>query len=67
LNGTKRWIGNGNRDLLVVWAKNNGNKNVEGFIIENKWKGVKSEVIKYKLPLRSVQNCHITFDNVEIP
>jgi acyl-CoA oxidase len=64
LNGTKRWIGNGNRDLLVVWAKNNANKNVEGFIIENKWKGVKSEVIKYKLPLRSVQNCHITFDNV---
>ena len=42
LNGTKRWIGNGNRDLLVVWAKNNTNKNVEGFLIENKWQGVKS-------------------------
>jgi len=22
LNGNKRWIGNGNGDLLVVWAKN---------------------------------------------
>jgi alkylation response protein AidB-like acyl-CoA dehydrogenase len=22
LNGTKRWIGSGNRDLLVFWAKN---------------------------------------------
>ncbi len=22
LNGNKRWIGNGNRDLLVVWARN---------------------------------------------
>lgn len=22
LNGTKRWIGNGNRDLLIVWARN---------------------------------------------
>lgn len=22
LNGNKRWIGNGNRDLLIVWARN---------------------------------------------
>lgn len=22
LNGDKRWIGNGNRDIMVVWAKN---------------------------------------------
>ena len=22
LNGNKRWIGNGNRDILIVWAKN---------------------------------------------
>lgn len=22
LNGTKRWIGNGNRDILIVWARN---------------------------------------------
>jgi acyl-CoA oxidase len=22
LNGNKRWIGNGNGDLLIVWAKN---------------------------------------------
>jgi acyl-CoA oxidase len=22
LHGTKRWIGNGNRDLLIVWAAN---------------------------------------------
>lgn len=26
LNGNKRWIGNGNRDLLVVWARNQDNK-----------------------------------------
>ena len=28
LNGTKRWIGNGNRQLLIVWARNIENKNV---------------------------------------
>lgn len=22
INGTKRWIGNGNRDILIVWARN---------------------------------------------
>lgn len=22
LYGTKRWIGNGNRDLLIIWARN---------------------------------------------
>jgi alkylation response protein AidB-like acyl-CoA dehydrogenase len=22
LNGVKRWMGNGNKDLLIVWAKN---------------------------------------------
>ena len=22
INGVKRWIGNGNRDLLVIWARN---------------------------------------------
>lgn len=25
LNGNKRWIGNGNRDYLIVYAKNNDN------------------------------------------
>lgn len=65
LHGTKRWIGNGNRDLLIVWAKNTENKKVEGFIVENKnVEGLTSQVIKYKLPLRIVQNCHITLDNV---
>lgn len=65
INGVKRWIGNGNRDLLVVWARNNENNNVEAFIVENKKvTGLTSEVIKYKLPLRVVQNCHITFNNM---
>lgn len=32
LNGVKRWMGNGNKDLLIVWAKKE-NKLVEGFIL----------------------------------
>jgi len=33
LNGTKRWIGNGNRDILIIWARNSENNNVEAFIV----------------------------------
>lgn len=65
INGTKRWIGNGNRDLLVVWARNTESKEVEAFIVENKnVKGMTSEPIQNKLAMRIVQNCHITFDNM---
>ena len=57
LTGNKRWIGNGNKDLVVVWARNKENNKIEAFIVEMKWKGVTSEVIQNKASLRIVQNC----------
>ena len=67
INGIKRWIGNGNKDLLVAWAKNTENKKVEGYILEtNGLKGWSSEVIKNKIGLRIVQNCHITLNDVVV-
>ena len=54
INGVKRWIGSGNKDLLVTWAKNTETKNVEAFILEKGVKGWNSEVIKNKLALRVV-------------
>ena len=67
INGTKRWIGNGNRDLLAVWARNTETEQVEAFLIENKKvQGLTSTVMKNKLAMRMVQNCHINFDNVVI-
>lgn len=33
LNGTKRWIGNGNQDYLAIWARNKDNKNVECYVL----------------------------------
>ena len=68
LNGNKRWIGNGNRDIVVVWARNTENKKIEAFIVPIKNNpGFTSEVIKNKLALRIVQNCQLRFDNVFIP
>lgn len=55
LNGNKRWIGNGNKDIMVVWAKDLDNhKNTEAFIVDLTSKGIKIEVIKNKLALRIV-------------
>ena len=60
-------MGNANRDLLVVFARNE-NKNVEGWILEthDNPKGWKSEVIKNKLGFRIVQNCEVTLNDVEV-
>ena len=33
IKGNKRWIGNGDRDLLVAWARNTSNKNVEAYVL----------------------------------
>ena len=67
LNGNKRWIGNGDKDLLVVWARNTENKKIEAFILNMKTPGVTTQAIKHKLPLRMVQNCQIYFRNVVVP
>lgn len=53
--------------MVIIWAKNTETKKVEGFIVENKnAPGMTAQVIKYKLPLRVVQNCHITLNNVVV-
>ena len=67
ISGKKRWIGNGNQNFNVVWARNTQNKKVEAFIVENNREGVTYEVIKHKLALRIVQNCEISFKDVFIP
>jgi acyl-CoA oxidase len=59
INGKKRWIGNGNGGILVVWARNETTKQVEGFIVETKNNGVTAVPIQRKLALRVVQNCDI--------
>ena len=67
LNGNKRWIGNANKDVMVVFAKNEQSLEVECFFIDLKQEGVKREAIKRKMALRPVQNMQLWFDNVKIP
>jgi glutaryl-CoA dehydrogenase len=68
LNGQKKWIGNATwGDLTIVWARDLGDNQVKGFIVENKTPGFKAEKIQHKMGLRVVQNALITMENCPVP
>ncbi|MDQ0278648.1 glutaryl-CoA dehydrogenase [Arthrobacter silviterrae] len=67
LNGTKRWIGNGTFcNHMLLWAKDADTGEVRGFILDGSLPGVERTKIEHKIALRTVQNAHITLDNVRV-
>lgn len=61
LNGAKRWIGNATfADLVVIWAKDEGDGQVKGFVVEKGTPGFTATKMEKKLALRIVQNADIT-------
>jgi len=45
LNGNKRWIGNGNKDFLIVYGnlkEQNQKNNIVGVIVDGKSSGLKA-------------------------
>jgi glutaryl-CoA dehydrogenase len=68
LNGRKRWIGLGSvADLVVVWARNTEDGQVNGFVVEKGSPGYQARVIEGKVSLRSVWQAEITLGNVRVP
>ncbi|MBT2520823.1 acyl-CoA dehydrogenase family protein [Arthrobacter sp. ISL-28] len=68
LNGAKRWIGNGTFcDYMLVWARDEADGAIRGFIVDARLPGVSRTRIENKIALRTVQNADIRFDNVRIP
>ena len=68
LNGRKRWIGLGTvADLIVVWARNTEDGQVNAFVVEKGSPGYQAEVIQGKVSLRSVWQADITLDEVRVP
>lgn len=69
LNGQKKWIGNATwGDVTIVWARDEADNQVKGFIVENKkTPGFKTEKIEGKLGLRVVQNALITMEDCRVP
>ncbi|MCU1519305.1 MAG: acyl-CoA dehydrogenase domain protein [Pseudarthrobacter sp.] len=67
LNGAKRWIGNGTFcDHLLVWARDEADGSVRGFIVDAALPGVSRRRIEHKIALRTVQNADIVFTNVRV-
>jgi alkylation response protein AidB-like acyl-CoA dehydrogenase len=69
LNGQKRWIGNAPWcDISIVWARDVGDNQVKGFIVENKTTpGFSVEKIQTKIALKVVQNGQITLTDCVVP
>ncbi|GAA0579631.1 acyl-CoA dehydrogenase family protein [Paractinoplanes ferrugineus] len=68
LNGRKRWIGNATfADLIVVWARDEADDQVKGFVVAGDAPGCTATKIENKIALRMVQNADITLVDVRVP
>jgi len=68
LNGQKKWIGNATfSDVTVIWARDEADNQVQGFLVEKGTPGFRAEKIKNKIALRVVQNALITLEDCRVP
>ena len=67
LNGTKKWIGNGTiADVVVVWARDEADRKVKGFLVENGTSGYDARKIEGKGSLRAVWQAEINLRDVRV-
>ena len=60
LNGEKKWIGNAAfADLVVIWARDEDDEQVKGFVVEKDTEGMTFDKQEDKIALRVVQNAEI--------
>ena len=65
INGTKRWITNGNlAQIAIIWAKIDGK--VHGFIVPTDAKGFTTEKIADKFSLRASVTSELILEDVEV-
>jgi glutaryl-CoA dehydrogenase len=69
INGTKRWVTNGNlADLMIAWVKTGEDaQSIRGFIIDTRSAGLEIQTIPYKISMRASDSSEITFDDVRVP
>jgi len=68
LNGAKKWIGNATfADLVIVWARDEDDNNVKGFVVEKDSPGFVPVKIENKFAFRIVENAEITLTDVRVP
>lgn len=68
INGDKKWIGNATfADLIILWAKDEDDGQVKGFIVDRNTDGLSTEKIEDKMALRIVQNATIRLRDCKVP
>ena len=68
LNGEKRWIGNATfADVIVIWARDEDDGEVKGFLVEKGTEGYSTELITGKMGKRAVWQPDIKLEEVRIP
>ncbi len=68
LDGEKKWIGNASfADLVVIWARDEADDEVKGFVVEKDTPGMTFDVTQDKIALRVVQNAEIHLSDVRVP
>jgi glutaryl-CoA dehydrogenase len=68
LNGQKKWIGNATfADVTVIWARDEADNQVKGFLVEKGRPGLTAEKMEDKMALRVVQNALITLRDCRVP
>ena len=67
INGQKKWIGNATfADYIIVWAKDEDDHQVKGFIVDRETPGLTTEKIEDKMALRIVQNAIVTLSGCKV-
>lgn len=68
LNGEKKWIGNAAfADLVIIWARDEEDEQVKGFVVEKDTDGMTFDKQEDKIALRVVQNAQIHLHDVRVP
>ena len=69
LNGTKRWITNGNlSQVALVWAKVGGHDgDVRGFLVPTDARGFEARLIHRKMSLRASVTSELILEDVRVP
>lgn len=68
INGQKKWIGNGTlADVAVLWARDDADSKVKGFLVEKGAPGYTATRIDGKGSLRAIWQAEITLDDLRIP
>ena len=67
LNGQKKWIGNATfADVTVIWARDEADNQVKGFLVEKGAPGFSPVKMEDKMALRVVQNALITLKDCRV-